>query len=321
MSTRGSSKRSVLITLAIVSVQAVLLGVLATVTGSATLLAEMLFSVADIGVELFLLIGLTRSVRPADESHPLGYGREAFFWSLFAATGLFLGGGVASLVQGVHALGESGHEETAGYLLGYLVVVAITVSDAWALAVSWRMLQAQAKASGLTPWRELLGTTDPAAATVFTGNLAAVASGPVAIAGLALHQATGNGVFDALGSIGIGVTLMAASVLLLRMNMDLIASPSVSPQLRDTINAQLAATNGIIEVRDLAAVITGPRQVLVAAQAAFDPRLDLPGVERAIAAAEHALTRSGPVRTVFITPAAGFAPAGPGKTADGTGLT
>jgi cation diffusion facilitator family transporter len=304
MSARASSRRSVLVTLVIVSIQAIVLGVLAATSGSATLLAEMLFSVADIGVELFLLIGLTRSVRPADEGHPLGYGREAFFWSLFAATGLFLGGGVASLVQGIHALGESGHQGTGDYLFGYLVVTAITVSDAWALAVSWRMLKAHAKASGLTPWRELRGTTDPAAATVFTGNLAAVASGPVAIAGLALHQATGNGVFDALGSIGIGVTLMAASVLLLRMNMDLITSPSVSPQLRDAIHARLTETRGINEVRDLAAVVTGPRQVLVAARAAFDPGLDLPGVEQAIAAAENALTQSGPVRTVFLTPVA-----------------
>lgn len=287
-------------TLAIVTVQAVVLGLLAATSGSATLYAEAAFSVADVGVESFLLIGLSRSTRPADPAHPLGYGREAFFWALFAAVGLFLGGGVASVFQGVRELGAP--EAAGSYLFGCLVIAAITITDGWALAVSWQALRAHAAASGRPPWLEVVRTTDPAAATVLLANLVAVVSGPFALAGLALHQATGRGAYDAAGSIVIGVLLTAASLLLLRLNAGLITSPSVGARERDAIRARLEAMAGIDQVRELTAVVTGPRQTLVVARVTLDPDLDRAGVTRAITSAEHALAESAGIRAVFVAP-------------------
>ncbi|MER6578227.1 cation transporter [Nonomuraea sp. NPDC001023] len=300
MSAQPSSRTSVIVTMVVVGAQAVVLGVLAAVTGSAILYAEAMFSVADFGVEVFLLIGLARVARPADERHPLGYGQEIFFWSLFAAVGLFVGGGVASIVEGLGEPSASG----GSYALGYLVIVLITVSDGWALVVSVRALGARATVTGRSLWAELLAGSDPAAKTVTLANAAAVVSGPIAVAGLALHQATGNEVFDSLGSVLIGVLLVAVSGLLLRLNQNLIAAPSVDAADLARIRRAIVEVPDVTGVREVIAVIVGPHQVMVAARVTLASATDLPRAERAMAAVEDRLRRRPEIREVYVTPVA-----------------
>jgi cation diffusion facilitator family transporter len=296
--TRGTV-RSVLVTLAVVVTQSVLLGVLTALTGSSTLYAETMFSVADVGVELFLLVGLLRAARPPDAAHPLGYGREAYFWSLLASLGLLLGGGLASILHGIGALR---HSEPAGdYLFSYLLVAAITAMDGYALLVSWRGLRAQAVRAGRAPLRQLLVTTDPAEQTVLAANALAVASGPIAVAGLAAHQATGNAGYDAAAGIVIGVLLAGTALLLVRTNQTLIASPSLDPEAVEGLRAQVAAFPGVTAVPQLTAVITGPHQVLVALRASFDETLTRQQVASAMAGVERALRDEG-IAAVYVSP-------------------
>jgi divalent metal cation (Fe/Co/Zn/Cd) transporter len=102
--------------------EAFALGVGALVTGSVALTAQTATNVADVSVAVFLLIGVVSSGRPPDESHPLGYGREGFFWSLFAALGIFTGGGGVALEQAVDsALHPS---PVHSYLAAYGVLAA-----------------------------------------------------------------------------------------------------------------------------------------------------------------------------------------------------
>ncbi|RSM98674.1 hypothetical protein DMB42_43745 [Nonomuraea sp. WAC 01424] len=252
MSAQPGSRTSVIVTMVIVAAQAVVLGILAAVTGSAILYASAMFSVADLGVEVFLLIGLVRVARPADERHPLGYGQEIFFWSLFAAVGLFVGGGVAAIVQGLGEPSASG----GSYALGYLVIVLITVSDGWALA------------------------------------------------GLGLHQATGDELYDSLGSVLIGILLVAVSGLLLRLNQNLIAAPSVDPADLARIRHAITEVPGLAKVRRVIAVIVGPHQVMVAARVTLPPATDLPAAERAMSAVEERLRRRPEISEVYLTPVA-----------------
>ncbi|MFI6927945.1 cation diffusion facilitator family transporter [Nonomuraea spiralis] len=300
MSAQPGSRTSVIVTMVIVAAQAVVLGILAAVTGSAILYASAMFSVADLGVEVFLLIGLVRVARPADERHPLGYGQEIFFWSLFAAVGLFVGGGVASIVQGLGEPSASG----GSYALGYLVIVLITVSDGWALAVSVRGLGARTAVTGRSWWAELLTGSDPAAKTVTLSNAAAVVSGPIALAGLGLHQATGDELYDSLGSVLIGILLVAVSGLLLRLNQNLIAAPSVDPADLARIRHAITEVPGVAGVRRVIAVIVGPHQVMVAARVTLPPATDLPAAERAMSAVEERLRRRPEISEVYLTPVA-----------------
>src|ERR1700685_4655283 len=124
----GTTRRGVVVSLAVNCVETLGLAVAAGATGSVALRAQTAASAADVAVLVFLLIGVLRSVRPPDDTHPLGYGRERFFWSLFAALGIFLGGGVLGLDEAVHAALHP--SAIHSYLVAYLVLVTTVVLDA-----------------------------------------------------------------------------------------------------------------------------------------------------------------------------------------------
>ncbi|GAA4251771.1 cation diffusion facilitator family transporter [Dactylosporangium darangshiense] len=100
----AASLRTVLVAVGANLVVGVAKGVAALLTGSAALWAETLHSIADTGNEVLLFVGLRRSNRQEDPQHPFGYGQERYFWALLAALGIFLIGGVLSIVEGVRSL-------------------------------------------------------------------------------------------------------------------------------------------------------------------------------------------------------------------------
>jgi divalent metal cation (Fe/Co/Zn/Cd) transporter len=117
--------------------------VAAAITGSASLVAEAAHSWADTGNELFLVTANRRSVRPPDPAHPLGYGREAYVWSLFAALGLFVAGGAASITHGVSELRSPSPADS--FLVGYLVLAVSFVLEGTSLLRSVRQARAEAQ--------------------------------------------------------------------------------------------------------------------------------------------------------------------------------
>ena len=121
----GTTRRSVLVSFVVDCAETLGLGVTAGVTGSVALRAQTAANAADVAVQVFLLIGVLSSVRPPDQTHPLGYGRERFFWSLLAALGIFLGGGVLGLDEAVHA--ELHPSAVHSYPVAYLVLVTTVV--------------------------------------------------------------------------------------------------------------------------------------------------------------------------------------------------
>src|SRR3954463_4389565 len=110
-------------------------------SGSAAMLSESAHSLADTANEVLLLVAVKRSNRAADERHPFGYGRERYFWSLLAAVGIFVGGGVFAVQQGVHEL-LSGGAEGGHYALSYVVLATAFVLE----SVSWLQARRQLRA-------------------------------------------------------------------------------------------------------------------------------------------------------------------------------
>jgi divalent metal cation (Fe/Co/Zn/Cd) transporter len=138
----GTTRRSVLVSLAVNGAETVALGAAAWVTGSVALRAQTAANAADVAVVAFLLIGVLSSARPADESHPLGYGRERFFWSLFAALGIFVGGAGLAL-EG--AVSSALHPSPVGqYSIAYLVLATTVALDALALLIALRPIRLEA---------------------------------------------------------------------------------------------------------------------------------------------------------------------------------
>ena len=214
-----TTRRAVLVTFAVDGAETLGLGVAAWVTGSVAVRAQTAASAADLAVQVFLLIGVYRSVRPPDDTHPLGYGREGFFWSLFAALGIFVGGGVLGIDEAVSsALHPSAVQS---YPIAYLVLVTTVTLDAFALEVAFRPVRKQAAERGVRLRYYLRGNTDPASTTNVVGGGCAVIGGAAAVAGLGLRQVTGSPVPDIAAGALIGLLLLFASVLLLRTNRSL----------------------------------------------------------------------------------------------------
>lgn len=178
--------------MAVIVVETLALGLAAWNSSSAALFALTAQSVAGLVVEGLLLVGSLRSGRPADDRHPLGYGREAYFWSLFAALAIFVGGGALALGEAWCTLGEESGQGT--YSIEYAVLVGVLIANVWSL----RAVVGPVGRSRIRSYAgELRRTSDPIVVTVVVDNATSVAGTVLALLGLALHQATGAPVFDA----------------------------------------------------------------------------------------------------------------------------
>jgi cation diffusion facilitator family transporter len=299
----GTTRRSVVVSLAVNCVETLGLAVAAGATGSVALRAQTAASAASVAVLVFLLIGVLTSVRPPDDTHPLGYGRERFFWSLFAALGIFLGGGVLGLEEAVRSAVHP--SAVHSYPIAYLVLAVTMALDVFALEIALRPLRKQAATRGISLRSYLGRSTDPSPTTVVVGQGCSVIGGVTATAGLVLNEVTGNPAPDAVASALIGLQLLVASVLLLRTNRDLISGRGVEPSMLREMSQIIAAQAGVVDVPDLFAIVIGPSNLIVDGDVTFANDLDLPAVEKTVLHCIHALRKRWPkIRYVYLTPVA-----------------
>lgn len=292
----------VVITLAVVLAETVVLAFAASASGSAVLFAEAAQSLAGAGVEVFLLLGVRRAGRPADDAHPLGHGREVFFWSLLASVGIFAGGGVVSISYGIRTLTQPPTNGDA-YLLGYIVLAVIAVADGWTLHAAVAPLRRSAVVARVGFRRGLRRTSDSATRTLIFDNAAAVLGSLIGILGLALHQVTGDARADAAASLMIGVVLLFTTVALLQANRELLTDRSVAPDVVAAMRERITERDGIARVPDLLVVYTGPHAVLVTGTVVLERTLGVAGVERALADVGEVLARQWPGELrVYLSP-------------------
>ena len=297
----NGTRRNVLLSLGVNVIETLALGSAALITGSVGLRAQTAANAADLAVVIFLLIGVLSSARPADDSHPLGYGREGFFWSLFAALGIFVGGAGLALAGAV----ESGlHPSPVDhYAIAYLVLATTVSLDAFALVVATRPMRLEAATRAISLRTQARRSTDPAALTVVIGGACAVIGAVVAAAGLVASQLTGSAAPDTVASAFIGLVLLVASIVLLRANRALLSGRGVPISVLREMNRVVAAQPGIVAVPDLFAVVVGPSSLIVDGDVTFADELTVPDVEQAIIGAAAALRARWPsVDYVYLTP-------------------
>jgi cation diffusion facilitator family transporter len=243
------------------------------ITGSAAMLSEAAHSYADCATEIFLLTALRRSSRPADRSHPFGYGKERYFWSLLAAVSIFTAGAVFSIYQGVHTL--TGHpEEHTDVVVGYLVLAAAAVLESISLAQAVRQVR-QEKAKDRLPLRTYLRRSDdPTVKTVLYEDSAALVGLLLAFGGLGLTQLTGSAVWDGIASLLIGLLLALVAYLLGRTNMNLLIGQQADPRLVRAARELLEAVPEVEVVVDLLTMLTGTDQILLCARLDFVDGID-----------------------------------------------
>jgi cation diffusion facilitator family transporter len=233
----------------------------AIATGSASLVAEAAHSWADSGNEIFLLIANRRSRRPPDRAHPLGHGREAYVWSLFAAIGLFVAGAVVSVTRGVQ---ELIHPEPAEhFIVGYIVLAVSFLLEGTSFLQSVRQARSEAESFQRDLIEHVMATSDPTLRAVFAEDSAALIGLVIAAAGLAAHEITGSSVPDAIGSILVGLLLGAVAVVLINRNRRFLVGEEADPRVRSAAIQALVALPEVARVTYLWLEIVGPRMIFV----------------------------------------------------------
>ena len=297
----SASRRSVVVGLCVAIAQTVALAVAAGITASVAMKSQTVTNLADVAVGAFLLLGVLRSNLPPDADHPLGYGRERFFWSFVAAAGIFVGGVGAAAAETVQAVLHP--EPTGSYLIGYAVLAVVICLDVAALVSAGRPLTRRARERHMTLGRVLWRGTDPAVTTVFLSSAAGLAGGVIAMAGLAVRHITGQPAADVAASALIGLVLLATSAMLLHTSRELLTGRGVSLAVTERMILLVSKQAGVVGVPDIFAIVVGPASLIVDGDVIFDDALDVPRVEQAIVDAAAALRSSWPeIVFVYLNP-------------------
>ena len=237
--------------------------VAATVTGSASMLAEAVHSWADTGNEIFLLVADRRSRRPADTEHPLGFGREAYVWSMFAAIGLFAVGAGVSITHGIQELVHPGPADN--YVVAYAVLALAFVLEGVSFLRARRQARAEARAADRDTLHHVLVTSDPTLRAVYAEDAAALIGLVVAFAGVLAHQLTGSPVPDAVGSIVVGLVLAVVSVVLIDRNRRFLVGEAAMPATRAAVLTGIRDLPEVERVTYLRLEYVGPRALYLVA--------------------------------------------------------
>lgn len=274
-------------------------GVAAVFTGSGAMLAETLHSSADCSNQLLLLLGVRQSAKPPDQTHPLGYGRDLYFWSFVVALLLFSGGGVFSIYEGVHKLTH--REPVENVPLALTILVFSMLLEGWA---TWGNLKEMRKRRGsLSLLQYLKRTKDSDLIILFGENSAAVLGLSIAIIALVLAWITGNDRFDSMGSILIGVVLIAVAFFLATEVKSLLIGEAADENIGLAVKATVPEHANIEEVLRLITVQQGPGEVLVAMKVRVKSGLTTTEVVDSINRFEQAVHDRAPeIRWCFVEP-------------------
>jgi len=272
--------------------------VAAAMTGSGAMIAEAVHSLADCGNQGLLLLGIKRAKRPPTPDFPLGYGKEVYFWSFLVAMLLFSVGGAFSVYEGIHKLMVPEPLERPWIAIGVLVVSVV---------LEWMSLRAcmqevnQLK-EGRSTWAWFRESRNAELIVIYGEQLAALLGLVVALGAIVLALATGNPMYDAIGTLGIGVLLIVVAMFVAYEVKGLLIGQSVAPARREAIRAWLQARPEILELFNVITLQMGP-DVLVAVQARMDGNLRTDALVQTINGVEVELRRAFPdVKWSFFEP-------------------
>ena len=232
----------------------------AMVTGSGSMLAEAIHSYADTGNQVLLYLGLKQSLRPADDEHPLGYGKLSYFWSFIVAILLFSMGGIFSIYEGFHKLHNP--EPLSQIWIAIVVLILAIFLEGSSLFGALREIR---KVRGARPFGEWLKHTRNSELVVVLGEDVGAQLGLILALGfLSLAAITGNPIYDALGSICIGTILIVISAFVAWRIRSLLVGRSADPDIQEAIDAVIDEQNTIELCFNTITVQFGPDTMLAA---------------------------------------------------------
>ena len=270
------------------------------ITGSASLLAEAIHSLADTGNQALLFLGGARAKQAATPEHPFGYGRERFFWAFVVSVVLFTLGGAFALYEGIEKLRHPHELEYFGVAIVILLVSVVLE------AISFRTARHEAnleKPKSAGWWTFIRRTKNPELPVVLLEDSGALIGLFFALVGVTLAKVTGNPRWDAVGSVAIGLLLIAISIVLAVEMKGLLIGESASPA------RQLAIADAIKDSPEVQGIIhmktehIGPDELLVGVKVGFEPSMSIRDLADAINAVERRVRAAVPeARIIYIEP-------------------
>jgi cation diffusion facilitator family transporter len=268
------------------------------ITGSSSMLAESVHSLADTSNQGLLLLGGNRAKRAATAEHPFGYGRDRYFYSFVVALLLFTLGSVFALYEGIHKLSE--HEPLESPLVAVAILVVAVCLEGYSFRTAIHESR-PLKGSG-SWWQFIRQSKVPELPVVLLEDFGALIGLVFALLGVGLSVLTDNSIFDAIGTIAIGTLLgVIAIVLIVEMKSLLIGEGAAPPVLAKITDA--LAQDRVERVIHIRTQYIGPEELLVAAKIALNSGLPVEDVARAIDAAEARVREAVPVaRMIYLEP-------------------
>jgi len=296
-------------------------------TGSSALAAEASHSLADSANDVFLLVAQRRSNRPPSERHPLGHGREAYFWALIAACGAFFAGAAFSLRDGINELIHP--SATTSFALAYVVLAISTVLDLVSIRQSAGQLITRGRLYSRSLIEESQVTSDPSLRAVFVEDAISVSGDVLAFVALGLNQITGSSVPQGVAAVLIGLALVRVSLRLVKRSHDFLVgvwvltpgaledsgdglTQPITPAEAERLQAFISAYPGVTGIRELLVNFLGPGRIWVVARVDIDDDLRGDQVESLVQGIESGMRReSGDIYRVDIVPIGGAHDGGP----------
>jgi cation diffusion facilitator family transporter len=268
-------------------------------TGSASMMAEGVHSIADSGNQGLLILGGKRSKRAETNRHPFGYGRERFFYAFIVAVVLFTVGALFSLYEGWHKIRDPHDIEDPVWAFGVLAFGIVLEGFSFRTAI-----KESNRTRGKQSWVSYIRRARaPELPVVILEDFAALIGLVLALACVALAVVTGNGVWDGVGSIGIGLLLAFVAVVLAVETKSMLIGESAVGEIEKKITAELESVEEIDRVIHLRTLHMGPEELLVAVKIAVTFDDTAADVARGIDAAESRIRQAVPMaRHIYIEP-------------------
>ena len=293
----GSSKKAIFAALIGNSLIAVTKFAAAIHTGSAAMMSEGIHSLVDTGNQVLLLWGIRSANRPASPEFPFGHGKEIYFWCFVVAMLIFALGGTVSIYKGWQHLSHP--TSINNIAINYVVLGFAVVFEAAALWVAFKEFNLSRGSRGII--KAIVKGKDPTLFVVVFEDSAALLGLLVALIGLVLYQLTGNPVYDALASIGIGVVLILTALILAIESKSLLIGESADPKIVADIRATLNKDERILTVNEVATLHMGPEFIVVTVSVDFIDALSARKVEKAVTQLTGSIKAVDPrVKRVFI---------------------
>ncbi|MEV0382246.1 cation diffusion facilitator family transporter [Nonomuraea sp. NPDC050643] len=268
-------------------------------TGSSSMLAEGIHSVADSGNQVLLLVGGKRAARASTKEHPFGYGRERYFYAFVVAVVLFTIGAAFSLYEGVHKISDGAAVEAPAWAFGVLIFAII------AEAFSFRTAIRESNAvRGKQSWIAFIRRSkSPELPVILLEDLGALLGLIFALFGVTMAVLTGDGVWDGIGTLMIGVLLAVIAIVLAIETKSLLVGEGASPEMENQIRRALESAPEVDRIIHMRTLHLGPEELLVGAKIAVAHDDTAIEVARGIDEAERRIREAVPIaRVIYLEP-------------------